>query len=406
MSAPEPLPNVRWEPSSWRRRPAAQQPDWPDADALEDALAQLRAMPPLVFAGEARSLKASLAQVAQGNGFLLHAGDCAESFAEFSADNIRDKLKVILQMSVALTYSTGVPTVKIGRIAGQFAKPRSAPTEDRDGIELPSFRGDMVNDFAFDAVARRPDPQRMVRGYHQAAATLNLLRAFTKGGFADLNSVQRWNLEFVASSSEGRRYEVLSEEISRALRFMAACGIDLDAEVQLHEVDFYTSHEALLLGYEEALTRQDSLTDDWYDCSAHLLWAGERTRQSDGAHVEFLSGIHNPVGVKIGPEASPDEVVDLCRRLDPGREPGRLTLVARMGAQRVARVSAPAAARGHAGRPSRRLGVRPHAREHVRARKRLQDTAPRRRDRRSRGVLPVLSRRRRLAGRCARRAHR
>jgi len=329
------LPNVRWEPSSWQRRPAAQQPDWPDADALEDALAQLRAMPPLVFAGEARSLKASLAQVAQGNGFLLHAGDCAESFAEFSADNIRDKLKVILQMSVALTYSTGVPTVKIGRIAGQFAKPRSAPTEDRDGIELPSFRGDMVNDFAFDAVARRPDPQRMVRGYHQAAATLNLLRAFTKGGFADLNSVQRWNLEFVASSSEGRRYEVLSEEISRALRFMAACGIDLDAEVQLHEVDFYTSHEALLLGYEEALTRQDSLTDDWYDCSAHLLWAGERTRQSDGAHVEFLSGIHNPVGVKIGPEASPDEVVDLCRRLDPGREPGRLTLVARMGAQRV-----------------------------------------------------------------------
>ena len=294
MSAPEPLPNVRWEPSSWRRRPAAQQPDWPDADALEDALAQLRAMPPLVFAGEARSLKASLAQVAQGNGFLLHAGDCAESFAEFSADNIRDKLKVILQMSVALTYSTGVPTVKIGRIAGQFAKPRSAPTEDRDGIELPSFRGDMVNDFAFDAVARRPDPQRMVRGYHQAAATLNLLRAFTKGGFADLNSVQRWNLEFVASSREGRRYEVLSEEISRALRFMAACGIDLDAEVQLHEVDFYTSHEALLLGYEEALTRQDSLTDDWYDCSAHLLWVGERTRQSDGAHVEFLSGHPQP----------------------------------------------------------------------------------------------------------------
>ena len=244
-------------------------------------------------------------------------------------------------MSVALTYSTGVPTVKIGRIAGQFAKPRSAPTEGRDGIELPSFRGDMVNDFAFDAVARRPDPQRMVRGYHQAAATLNLLRAFTKGGFADLNSVQRWNLEFVASSREGQRYEVLSEEISRALRFMAACGIDLDAEVQLHEVDFYTSHEALLLGYEEALTRQDSLTGDWYDCSAHLLWAGERTRQSDGAHIEFLSGIHNPVGVKIGPDASPEQVVDLCRRLDPA--------VSRAGSR-----SSPAWARPVSPSPSRR----------------------------------------------------
>jgi 3-deoxy-7-phosphoheptulonate synthase len=335
MSAPEPLPNVSWEPSSWRRRSAAQQPEWPDSNVLDAALAELRAMPPLVFAGEARSLKASLAHVAQGDGFLLHAGDCAESFAEFSADNIRDKLKVILQMSVALTYSTGVPTVKVGRIAGQFAKPRSAPTEQREGIELPSFRGDIVNDFAFDAVARRPDPQRMVRGYHQAAATLNLLRAFTKGGFADLNSVQRWNLEFVASSKEGRRYQVLSEEISRALRFMAACGIDLDAEVQLHEVDFYTSHEALLLGYEEALTRRDSLTGDWYDCSAHLLWAGERTRQTDGAHIEFLSGIHNPVGVKIGPDTTAEQVVDLCRRLDPAREPGRLTLVSRMGATRV-----------------------------------------------------------------------
>jgi 3-deoxy-7-phosphoheptulonate synthase len=336
MSAPEPLPNLSWEPFSWRSRPAAQQPEWPDSDALAAALADLRAMPPLVFAGEARSLKASLAQVSAGNGFLLHAGDCAESFAEFSADNIRDKLKVILQMSVALTYSTGVPTVKIGRIAGQFAKPRSAPTESRDDLELPSFRGDMVNDFAFDAVARRPDPQRMVRGYHQSAATLNLLRAFTKGGFADLNSVQRWNLEFVESSREGRRYEVLAEEISRALRFMAACGIDLDAEVQLHEVDFYTSHEALLLGYEEALTRRDSLTGDWYDCSAHLLWAGDRTRQPDGAHVEFLSGIHNPVGVKLGTDATPEQAVELCRRLDPAREPGRLTLVSRMGAQRVA----------------------------------------------------------------------
>jgi 3-deoxy-7-phosphoheptulonate synthase len=352
MSAPEPLPNLGWEPSSWRTRPAAQQPEWPDADALDASLAELRAMPPLVFAGEARSLKASLAEVAAGRGFLLHAGDCAESFAEFSADNIRDKLKVILQMSVALTYSTGVPTVKIGRIAGQFAKPRSAPTESRGDIELPSFRGDMVNDFAFDAVARRPDPQRLVRGYHQSAATLNLLRAFTKGGFADLNSVQRWNLEFVESSTEGRRYAVLAEEISRALRFMAACGIDLDAEVQLHEVDFYTSHEALLLGYEEALTRRDSLTGDWYDCSAHLLWAGERTRQRDGAHVEFLSGIHNPVGVKLGPDTTPEQAVELCRRLDPGREPGRLTLVSRMGAKRIAECLPPLLrAVGRAGHP-------------------------------------------------------
>jgi 3-deoxy-7-phosphoheptulonate synthase len=335
MTAPA-LFDSAWEPSAWRRCPAAQQPDWPDTVALDGVLEELRRMPPLVFAGEARTLKASLAKVAAGEGFLLHAGDCAESFAEFSADNIRDKLKVILQMSVALTYSTGVPTLKVGRIAGQFAKPRSAPMEARDGMELPSFRGDMVNDYAFEAAARRPDPQRMLRGYHQAASTLNLLRAFTKGGFADLNSVHRWNLEFVDSSTQGRRYEVLAGEIDRAMRFMAACGIDLEAEVQLHEVDFYTSHEALLLGYEEALTRRDSLTGDWYDCSAHLLWIGERTRQLDGAHVQFMSGIHNPVGVKLGPDATPEQAVELCRRLDPARDPGRLTLVSRMGSKKVA----------------------------------------------------------------------
>ena len=260
-------------------------------------------MPPLVFAGEARSLRESLAAVSRGDGFLLHAGDCAESFAEFTADNIRDKLKVILQMSVVLTYSTGVPTVKVGRIAGQFAKPRSSPVETRDGQELPSYFGDIVNDFAFDAIARRPDPQRMLRGYNQAAATLNLLRAFTKGGFADLNRVHQWNLEFIASRREGRRYEEVADGIERALHFMAACGIDLAHEAQLHEVDFYTSHEALILGFEEALTRRDSLTGDWYDCSAHLLWIGERTRQVDGAHVEFLSGVQNPIGVKLGPDA-------------------------------------------------------------------------------------------------------
>jgi 3-deoxy-7-phosphoheptulonate synthase len=335
MTQTEPLPDVGWEPASWQRRAAAQQPDWPDPAALDAAVGELRQMPPLVFAGEARSLQQTLARVAEGEGFVLHAGDCAESFAEFSADNIRDKLKVILQMSVALTYSTGVPTVKIGRIAGQFAKPRSSPHEKRGDVALPSFRGDMVNDFAFDSVARAPDPQRMVRGYHQAAATLNLLRAFTKGGFADLTQIHKWNLEFVRTSRQGRRYEELSSEIDRALRFMAACGIDLDAEVQLHEVDFYTSHEALLLWYEEALTRRDSLTNDWYDCSAHLLWVGERTRQPDGAHVEFLSGVQNPVAVKIGPDATADDVLELCRRLDPGRRPGRLTLVSRMGAKRV-----------------------------------------------------------------------
>ncbi len=336
MSAPVPLGNFDWEPASWRRRRAAQQPEWPDLAAVEQAVDELRRMPPLVFAGEARSLKAGLARVSEGNGFLLHAGDCAESFADFSADNIRDKLKVILQMSVVLTYSTGVPTLKVGRIAGQFAKPRSSPTETRNGEELPSFLGDIVNDIAFDAVARRPDPSRMVRGYHQSAATLNLLRAFTKGGFADLNRVHQWNLEFIASAREARRYEELADGIERALRFMAACGIDLEAEIQLHQVDFYTSHEALLLGYEEALTRRDSLTGDWYDCSAHMVWIGERTRQIDGAHVEFLSGVHNPIGVKLGPTATPEEVVALCRRLDPAREPGRLVLVSRMGDKHVA----------------------------------------------------------------------
>jgi len=336
VTAPQSLPNLDWEPTSWRRYPAVQQPVWPDSAALDAALAELRALPPLVFAGEARTLRHQLARVSEGKGFLLHAGDCAESFAEFSADSIRDKLKVILQMSLVLTYSTGVPTLKVGRIAGQFAKPRSSPTETRDGMELPSFLGDIVNDFEFEAAARRPDPQRMVRGYNQAAATLNLLRAFTKGGFADLREAHQWNLQFIASRREGRRYDVLAEEIERALRFMAACGIDLESEAQLHEVDFYTSHEALLLGYEEALTRRDSLTGDWYDCSAHLLWIGHRTHQLDGAHVEFLSGVQNPIGLKVGPDVSPEQLVELCRRLDPAREPGRLTLVSRMGAEKVA----------------------------------------------------------------------
>jgi 3-deoxy-7-phosphoheptulonate synthase len=325
-----------WSPESWRERPAAQQPDWPDTSALAAELDELRALPPLVFAGEARNLTDALAAVCEARGFVLQAGDCAESFDAFSANAIRDKLKVILQMAVVLTYGSGVPTIKIGRIAGQFAKPRSSATERRGDVELPSFRGDIVNDFAFEAAARRPDASRLVRAYHQSASTLNLLRAFAKGGFADLARVHAWNLEYVDASPEGRRYDALAGEIDRALRFMAACGIDLDAELQLHQVDFYTSHEALLLGYEEALTRRDSLTDAWYDCSAHLVWIGERTRQLDGAHVEFLSGIENPIGVKLGPATTADEVVGLCDRLNPQRRPGRLTLVSRMGADQVA----------------------------------------------------------------------
>lgn len=328
--------STAWAPGTWRDRHAAQQPDWPDQQALDAALDELRALPPLVFAGEARELTDALAAVSEGGGFLLHAGDCAESFEAFSANAIRDKLKVILQMAVVLTYGSGVPTVKVGRIAGQFAKPRSSATETRDGVELPSFRGDMVNDFTFEADARRADPQRLVRGYHQSAATLNLVRAFTKGGFADLGRVSQWNLEYAASSREGRRYAAMAGEVQRALRFMAACGIDLEAELQLHQVDFYTSHEALLLGYEEALTRRDSLTDRWYDCSAHLLWIGERTRQPDGAHVEFLSGVQNPIAVKLGASSDPEDVVALCERLNPMRRPGRLTLVTRMGAGKVA----------------------------------------------------------------------
>jgi 3-deoxy-7-phosphoheptulonate synthase len=312
-----------------------QQPDWPDPGALDHAVKTIAALPPLVFAGEARSLTASLAEVAGGRAFLLQAGDCAESFDAFSADSIRDKLKVILQMAVVLQYSAGVPVVKVGRIAGQFAKPRSAPTERVDGVELPSFRGHMVNDIAFTSAARQADPDRLVTAYHQSAATLNLLRAFTKGGFADLSRVHAWNQEFVASSAEGRSYEFVADEIDRALRFMAACGIDTQAVPQLHTVDFYTSHEALILGYEEALTRQDSLTGDWYACSAHMLWIGERTRQLDGAHVHFLSGVSNPVGCKIGPTATADEVLALCEALNPQRVPGRLTLITRMGADKI-----------------------------------------------------------------------
>jgi len=324
-----------WSPRSWRDRSAAQQPAWPDLGHLDGALKQLSILPPLVFAGEARDLTRALGEVADGRAFLLQAGDCAESFDSFTADGIRDRLKVILQMAIVLSYSSGVPTVKVGRIAGQFAKPRSADTEVIEGIELPSFRGHIVNDIVPTAAARVPDPERLLQAYHQAASTLNLLRAFVKGGFADLSRVHQWNQEFVSSSREGQRYEHLADEIDRALRFMRACGIATETQPNLHEVDFYTSHEALILGYEEALTRQDSLTGDWYDCSAHMLWVGERTRQPDGAHVEFLRGVGNPVGCKLGPSATPDEALALCEALNPERTPGRLTLITRMGADSV-----------------------------------------------------------------------
>ncbi len=330
-----PLMARSWTPDSWQAFPAQQQPDWPTNGSLEEALSQVAAYPPLVFAGEARSLQASLGQVAAGNAFLLQAGDCAESFDEFNAVNIREKLRVILQMAIVLTYSMGVPVVKIGRMAGQFAKPRSSGTEKIGDVELPSFRGHIVNDAAFTAEARMPDPQRLVQAYHQSSSTLNLLRAFTKGGFADLNRVNAWTQDFVASSPEGQRYVDLSNEIERALRFMRACGVDTESDSSLHEVDVYTSHEALILGYEEALTRQDSLTGQWYDCSAHMLWIGERTRQLDGAHIEFLRGVGNPIGCKVGPTTSPEWVLELCQTLNPARIPGRLTLISRMGADKV-----------------------------------------------------------------------
>ena len=330
-----------WTPATWRARPAEQQPDWPDEGAFDQVVKQLSGLPPLVFAGEARELTSQLAAVARGEAVLLQAGDCAESFEAFRADTIRDKLRVILQMAVVLTYSSGVPVVKVGRIAGQFAKPRSSPVETIDGVELPSFRGHIVNDIAFNAAARIPDPDRLVAAYHQSAATLNLLRAFTKGGFADLGRVHQWNQEFVRSSGLGRRYEQVADEIDRALRFMRACGFDTTSQPGLHEVDFFTSHEALILGYEEALTRQDSLSGDWYDCSAHMLWIGERTRQLDGAHVEFLRGVGNPIGCKIGPTTTTADVLALCEALNPDRVPGRLTLITRMGSDKIERLLPP-----------------------------------------------------------------
>ncbi len=325
----------RWTPESWRTRPVRQMPQYEDADRLAAVEATLSGYPPLVFAGEARALKAHLARVAQGAGFLLQGGDCAESFAEFHPDKIRDTFRVLLQMAVVLTFGSGTPVVKCGRMAGQFAKPRSADTETVDGVELPSYRGDIINAFEFDAEGRRPDPERMIRGYYQAAATLNLLRAFAQGGYADLHQVHRWNLGFVTRSPQGERYSDLADRIDEAVQFMAACGITAESTPTIRETEVFTGHEALLLPYEQALTRVDSTTGDWYGVSGHFLWIGERTRQPDGAHVEFLRGVRNPIGVKCGPSLDQDELIRLLDILNPEDEAGRITLIPRLGADKV-----------------------------------------------------------------------
>ncbi|WP_372831385.1 class II 3-deoxy-7-phosphoheptulonate synthase [Pontibacterium sp.] len=324
-----------WTPNSWRNHPIVQQPDYQDQAALKQVEQTLTEMPPLVFAGEIRALQSQLAEVANGNAFLLQGGDCAESFAEFNANKIRDTFQVMLQMAVVLTFAGSCPVVKIGRMAGQFAKPRSSGMETSNGIELPSYRGDIVNDINFTAGSRAPDPERLLQAYHQSASTLNLLRAFAQGGFADLNQVHQWNLGFVEKSPLGEKYQNLAGQIDQALAFMEACGLNAGTTPQIHETSLYTSHEALLLGYEEALTRQDSITNQWYDCSAHMLWIGDRTRQTDHAHVEFLRGVQNPVGVKVGPSTSREDLIRLIDILNPDNTPGRLTLIARMGAENI-----------------------------------------------------------------------
>jgi 3-deoxy-7-phosphoheptulonate synthase len=326
----------RWTPGSWRAKPALHIPsDYPDADALARVENDLRAMPPLVFAGEARKLKSLLGEVSAGRAFLLQGGDCAESFKEFAADNIRDTFRLILQMAVVLTFAGGKPVVKVGRIAGQFAKPRSSPVETQGGQTLPSYRGDNINGMEFDETDRVPDPQRLLRAYNQSASTLNLLRAFASGGYADLNNIHKWTLGFVEDSPQGARYRALTDKISETLAFMRAIGVNPETYPGMHQVEFFTSHEALLLGYEQALTRVDSTSGEWYDCSAHLLWIGERTRQLDHAHVEFMRGIKNPIGLKVGPTLEPDDLLRLIDALNPHNEPGRLTLYGRFGADKI-----------------------------------------------------------------------
>lgn len=327
---------MTWTPDSWRAKPARHMPaDYPDPAALAAVEAELSGYPPLVFAGEARTLQAELARVSEGGAFLLQGGDCAESFKEFHPNNIRDTFRVLLQMSVALTFGAAMPIVKIGRIAGQFAKPRSTATETVGAVTLPSYRGDNINGMEFDAAARAPDPQRLLKSYGQSAATLNLIRAFASGGYADLHNVHRWNLEFVADNPQAERYRALADRISEALKFMEACGINGREVRAVREVDFYTSHEALLLGFEQAMTRIDSTSGRWYDTSAHMLWIGDRTRQLDGAHVEFCRGVENPIGVKCGPSLRPDELIGLLDILNPANAAGKIVLIARFGAQAI-----------------------------------------------------------------------
>jgi 3-deoxy-7-phosphoheptulonate synthase len=332
----------RWTPDSWRRKPIVQVPDYPDRQALADVEKLLASFPPLVFAGEARALKRALARVAAGQAFLLQGGDCAESFAEHGANNIRDFFRVFLQMAVVLTFAGSSPVVKVGRIAGQFAKPRSAPTEKRGNVELPSYRGDIVNDIEFTPAARTPDPRRQIEAYRQSAATLNLLRAFAQGGYANLGSVHKWMLGFLKDSPQSRRYVELADRISEALAFMQACGLDLESHPELRATDFYTSHEALLLGFEQAMTREDSTEPgNWYTTSGHMVWIGDRTRQPDHAHVEFCRGIRNPLGLKCGPSLKTDELLRLIDILSPDNEPGRLTLICRFGADKAGELLPP-----------------------------------------------------------------
>ncbi len=326
-----------WSPKAWREKPALHIPnDYPDPAALGAVEDELSHLPPLVFAGEARRLTTALGRVAAGDAFLLQGGDCAESFKEFSADNIRDTFRLILQMAVVLTFAGGKPVVKVGRIAGQFGKPRSSAVETIDGVTLPSYRGDNINGMDFTPEQRLPDPQRLLKAYHQSSATLNLLRAFANGGYADLYNIHKWTLGFVSGSPQGERYKALSEKISETLSFMSAIGITPDRHPEIRQVDFFTSHEALLLNYEQAMTRVDSTSGDWYDTSAHMVWIGERTRQLDGAHVNFVQGIKNPIGVKCGPTMEPDDLLRLIDALNPEAIPGRLTLIGRFGSDKVA----------------------------------------------------------------------